>query len=56
MTENNILPGSEKLQNEKVEAMKQLLAQLNEGIRSGEEEGWYSEEEVRRYLHEHRLH
>ena len=36
----------DKENNTKAEAMIRLLGELNEGIRSGEEEGWTSEEEV----------
>ena len=32
---------------EKTKAMLRLMCELNEGRRSGEEEGWVSEEEVR---------
>lgn len=32
---------------EKTKAMLRLMCELNEGRRSGEEEGWISEEEIR---------
>lgn len=35
---------------EKAEAMIQLLCELNAGIRSAEEEGWISEEEMRSHI------
>jgi len=36
---------------EKTKAMLQLMCELNEGRRSGEEEGWVSEEDVRARFH-----
>ena len=36
---------------EKTKAMLRLMCELNEGRRSGEEEGWVSEEEVRAHFH-----
>lgn len=36
---------------EKTKAMLRLMCELNEGRRSGEEEGWVSEEEVRARFH-----
>ncbi len=38
----------------KAEAMIQLLSELNAGIRSGEEEGWLSTEDIRAHLRERR--
>ena len=38
----------------KAEAMIQLLSELNAGIRSGEEEGWLSAEDIRAHLRERR--
>ncbi len=35
---------------QKAEAMIRLLSELNAGIRSGDEEGWYSDEEVEAHL------
>lgn len=35
---------------QKAEAMIQLLCELNAGIRSAEEEGWLSEENVRKHF------
>ena len=35
---------------EKTKAMLQLMCEINEGRRSGEEEGWVSEEEVRAHF------
>ena len=35
---------------EKTKAMLRLMCELNEGRRSGEEEGWVSEEEVRAHF------
>ena len=37
---------------EKAKAMLRLMCELNEGKRSGEEEGWISEEDVRARFHE----
>ena len=40
---------------EKTKAMLRLMCELNEGRRSGEEEGWVSEEDVRaRFLNKSR--
>lgn len=39
---------------EKAEAMIRLLCELNAGIRSAEEEGWISEEDLRSHLHNRR--
>ena len=36
---------------QKAEAMIQLLCELNAGIRSGENEGWIPEEDMRAYIH-----
>lgn len=36
---------------EKAKAMIRLMCELNTGIRSGEEEGWISEEDVRTHFH-----
>jgi hypothetical protein len=36
---------------EKAEAMIQLLCELNAGIRAGDEDGWISEEDVRKHIH-----
>ncbi len=36
---------------EKTKAMLRLMCELNEGKRSGEEEGWVSEEDVRARFH-----
>lgn len=36
---------------EKTKAMLRLMCELNEGRRSGEEEGWVSEDEVRARFH-----
>jgi len=36
---------------EKAKAMLRLMCELNEGRRSGEEEGWVSEEDVRARFH-----
>ncbi len=41
---------------QKAEAMIQLLCELNAGIRSGEEDGWISEEEVMAHIHNRRNH
>ena len=38
----------------KAEAMIRLLSELNAGIRSGEEEGWYTDDEVAERLRAHR--
>ena len=35
---------------EKTKAMLRLMCEINEGRRSGEEEGWVSEEEVRAHF------
>ncbi|MEE3488548.1 MAG: hypothetical protein VZT48_10665 [Bulleidia sp.] len=35
---------------QKSEAMIQLFCEINAGIRSGDEKGWYTEEEVRDFL------
>ena len=35
---------------EKTKAMLRLMCEINEGRRSGEEEGWVSEEEVRAHI------
>ena len=37
---------------EKAKAMLRLMCELNEGKRSGEEEGWISEEDVRARFHD----
>lgn len=39
---------------QKAEAMIRLMCELNAGIRSGEEEGWLTEEELRTHLAERR--
>jgi len=39
---------------EKAEAMIRLLCELNAGIRSAEEEGWISEEDLRSHIHNRR--
>ena len=39
---------------QKAEAMIQLFCELNAGIRSAEEEGWVSEEEMREHFHRRR--
>ncbi len=39
---------------QKAEAMIQLMCELNAGIRSGEEEGWVSEDDFRKHLKERR--
>ncbi|MBR1629624.1 MAG: prevent-host-death protein [Lachnospiraceae bacterium] len=39
---------------QKAEAMIQLFCELNAGIRSAEEEGWISEEELRSHIHNRR--
>ena len=36
---------------QKAEAMIRLLCELNAGIRSGENEGWIPEEDMRAYIH-----
>ena len=36
---------------QQAEAMIQLLCELNTGIRSGENEGWIPEEDMRAYIH-----
>ena len=36
---------------EKTKAMLRLMCELNTGVRSGEEEGWVSEEDVRARFH-----
>ena len=36
---------------EKTRAMLRLMCELNTGVRSGEEEGWVSEEDVRARFH-----
>ena len=36
---------------EKTKAMLRLMCKLNTGVRSGEEEGWVSEEDVRARFH-----
>ena len=38
----------------KTDAMLRLMCELNAGIRSGEEDGWISEEEVRELIHNRR--
>ena len=35
---------------QKAEAMIRLLSELNAGIRSGEEQGWYTDDEAAEYL------
>ena len=37
---------------EKAKAMLRLMCELNTGIRSGEEEGWVSEDDVRAHFHD----
>lgn len=39
---------------EKAKAMVKLLTEINKGIRSGEEQGWLSEEDVDRHFAEKR--
>ncbi len=39
---------------QKTEAMLRLLCELNAGIRSGEEKGWLTSEEVSKVLQQHR--
>lgn len=39
---------------QKAEAMIQLMCELNAGIRSGEEEGWISEDDFRNHFKERR--
>lgn len=39
---------------QKAEAMIQLMCELNAGIRSGEEDGWISEDDFKRHLVERR--
>lgn len=39
---------------QKAEAMIRLMCELNAGIRSGEEEGWLTEEELRTHFAERR--
>lgn len=39
---------------EKAKAMLRLMCELNTGIRSGEEEGWVSEDVVRAHFHSKR--
>ena len=39
---------------EKAKAMLRLMCELNTGIRSGEEEGWVSEADVRAHFHSKR--
>ena len=39
---------------EKAEAMIRLLCELNAGIRSAEEAGWISEEDLRAHIHNRR--
>ena len=39
---------------QKAEAMIRLLSELNAGIRSGEEQGWYTDEEIAMQLKAHR--
>ena len=39
---------------QKAEAMIQLMCELNAGIRSGEEQGWVSEEEFLAKIHDRR--
>ena len=39
---------------EKAKAMLRLMCELNTGIRSGEEEGWVSEDDVRAHFHSKR--
>ena len=39
---------------EKAKAMLRLMCELNTGIRSGEEEGWGSEDDVRAHFHSKR--
>ena len=38
----------------KAEAMIQLLSELNAGIRSGEEDGWLSSDDIRAHLRKRR--
>ncbi len=39
---------------QKAEAMIQLMCELNTGIRSAQEDGWVSEEELRNHLRDRR--
>ena len=39
---------------EKAEAMIRLLCELNAGIRSAEDQGWISEEDLRSHIHNRR--
>ena len=39
---------------EKTKAMLRLMCELNTGVRSGEEEGWVSEADVRAHFHSKR--
>ena len=39
---------------EKTKAMLRLMCELNTGIRTGEEEGWVSEADVRAHFHNNR--
>lgn len=39
---------------QKADAMLRLMCELNAGIRSAEEEGWISEEEIRNHFRERR--
>lgn len=48
---NEKLP-SERLTMSKAEATQILMAELEKGRKSGEEEGWLTEEEVRAYFKE----
>jgi len=47
----NIKPTSNFHNDEKTQAMLQLLGELEKGRISGETEGWLSPEEVRKYFH-----
>lgn len=40
----------------KADAMIRLMCELNAGIRSGEEQGWVSEVDVRTHIHDRKNH
>ena len=40
----------EQIENEKNRAALKLMQELNNGIKSGEEDGWLNEEDIRQFL------
>ena len=49
-----VLDIADQRENEKMKAALRFMCEMNRGIRSGEEEGWLTEEQIRAHMKERR--